>query len=75
MFRAVLDFTKDKINDMAKDVYNGNFANQPMDLGNERTSCEYCGYRVICREAGATKPRQKADFRIKEGNADGKTVD
>ena len=75
MFRAVLDFTKDKIKDMAKDVYNGNFANQPMDLGNERTSCEYCGYRVICREAGATKPRQKADFRIKEGNADGKTVD
>ena len=75
MFRAVLDFTKDKIKDMAKDVYGGNFANRPMDLGGERTSCEYCGYRVICREAGAAKPRQKADFRIKGDNADGKRLD
>ena len=75
MFNAVLEFTKDKIKNMAEDVYAGNFANEPMDLGNEITNCQWCGYRAICREAGATKPRQKADFRVKEEKADGKGMD
>ena len=71
MFDAVLDYTKDKIKEMAKDVYGGNFANEPMDLGNDSTSCQWCGYRAVCSEAGATKTRQKASFRIKGDKADG----
>ena len=71
MFDAVLDFTKDKIKSMAADVYAGRFGNTPMDLGNETTSCQWCGYRAICRQAGQTKPRQKAQFRIKEDKTDG----
>lgn len=71
LFSAVLDYTKDKIKNMAKDVYSGNFANQPMDLGGENTSCQWCGYRAICHEAGSTKPRRKAEFRIKEDKTDG----
>ena len=71
MFAAVLDYTKGKIKSMAEDVYGGDFSNQPMDLGGENTSCQWCGYRAICRQAGETKPREKAAFRIKEDKADG----
>ncbi|MBQ7816859.1 MAG: PD-(D/E)XK nuclease family protein, partial [Oscillospiraceae bacterium] len=75
MFAAILDHTKEKIKAMAQDVYGGKFDNTPMDLGSDRTNCQWCGYRAICREFGKTKPRLKADFKIKEEKADGKTMD
>ena len=75
MFVAVLEHTKEKIKSMAEDVYAGRFDNLPMDLGNDKTSCEWCGYRAVCREFDKKRPREKANFRIKEDDADGKTVD
>ena len=60
-----------KIKEMAQAVYDGQFDNLPMDLGGEKTSCEWCGYRPICQEFDRIKPRCKADFRVKEDNADG----
>ena len=71
LFKAVLDHTKDKIKEMAEGVYAGQFDNLPMDLGNEKTACEWCGYRAICREFDRIKPRTKADFRVKEEQSDG----
>ncbi len=66
MFTAVLDYTKDKIKNMAQQVYAGQFDNLPMDLGSEKTACEWCGYRALCLEHDRMKPRQKADFTVKE---------
>ena len=71
MFAAVMEHTKHNIKEMAQSVYSGRFDNVPMDLGNERTACEWCGYRAICGEADRIRPRAKADFRIKEEQADG----
>ena len=71
MFDAIIEHTNDKIKEMAENIYDGNFDNFPMDLGNEKTSCEWCGYRIICREYSRINQRKKADFRIKEENADG----
>lgn len=76
LFAAVMEHSKDKIKEMAQAVRAGQFDNLPMDLGNERTNCEWCGYRAICGEFDRVKPRQKADFRVKEEGADGqKTMD
>jgi len=71
LFAAIMEHSKDKIKEMAKAVYAGQFDNLPMDLGNEVTNCAWCGYRAICGEYDRIKPRQKADFRVKEDNADG----
>jgi ATP-dependent helicase/nuclease subunit B len=71
LFAAVMEHSKEKIKEMAQAVYDGQFDNLPMDLGGEKTSCEWCGYRPICQEFDRIKPRCKADFRVKEDNADG----
>lgn len=71
MFDAVLEHTKYRIKEMAQAVYSGQFDNLPMDLGGEKTACEWCGYRAICGHTNRTKPRQKADFRVKEVDGDG----
>lgn len=71
LFRAIMEHSKDKIKEMAQAVYAGQFDNLPMDLGGERTSCEWCGYRAICQEFERIKPRQKADFRVKEDEQNG----
>lgn len=71
LFGAVLEHTKDKIKEMAQAVYAGEFDNLPMDLGGEKTSCEWCGYRAVCQEFDRVKPRQKADFRVKEESDNG----
>ena len=66
LFDAVLDCSKDKIKQMAEDVYAGMFDNEPLDQGGEKTACPYCGYRIICRETDRMKPRKKAQFTIKK---------
>ena len=71
LFHAIMEHSKDKIKEMAQAVYAGQFDNLPMDLGSERTSCEWCGYRPICQEFDRIRPRQKADFRVKGDEQNG----
>jgi len=71
LFHAIMEHSKDKIKEMAQAVYAGQFDNLPMDLGGERTSCEWCGYRPICQEFDRIKPRQKAEFRVKGDEQNG----
>ncbi|MBQ9844660.1 MAG: PD-(D/E)XK nuclease family protein [Oscillospiraceae bacterium] len=70
MFDAVLGHTKDKIEEMARNVYGGHFDNIPMDLGAGQTSCQWCGYRIICRNFDRIKPRLPAEFNVKEEEKD-----
>lgn len=66
MFHAVLEYSQNKIKEMAEGVYNGDFDNLPIDLGSGKTSCDWCGYRCICQEFSRMKPREKAQFTVKE---------
>ncbi|MBE6878536.1 MAG: hypothetical protein E7488_05145 [Ruminococcaceae bacterium] len=71
LFKAILDHSQNKIKEMAENVYGGKFDNLPLDTGNGRTGCEYCGYRAICRDFDRVKPKEKAQFTVKEEKADG----
>ena len=71
LFGAILEHSQNKIKEMAQKVYSGSFDNLPLDIGNGRTGCEYCGYRAICRDFGKVKPKEKAQFTVKEESADG----
>ena len=70
MFDAVLDHTKYKIKEMARNVYDGRFDNIPMDLGSGQTGCQWCGYRIVCRSFDRMQPRLPADFKVKGDESD-----
>ena len=71
MFETILEHTQNKVKEMAQNVYGGKFDNLPLDMGNGVTSCDWCGYRAICREFGRTKQKEKAHFTAGEEQADG----
>lgn len=70
MFHAILEYSQNKIKEMAEGVYSGDFDNLPLDLGSGKTSCDWCGYRCICQEFNRMKPKQKAQFTVKEEKED-----
>ena len=71
LFGIILEHSQNKIKEMAQGVYSGKFDNLPLDMGNGVTSCDWCGYRAICREFGRTKQKEKANFTAGEEEKDG----
>lgn len=75
LFETILDYTQDKIKEMAKGVYSGEFDSSPLDLGNDKTHCEWCQFGSICQSRDKTKERLKNNFKEMEGKEDGTQMD
>ena len=45
-------FTEQKINETIEEIFNGNFAIAPKNIGNKNVGCEFCPYEAICNYNG-----------------------
>ncbi|MEG2081847.1 MAG: PD-(D/E)XK nuclease family protein, partial [Oscillospiraceae bacterium] len=74
-FEMVLEYAQEKIRQMAQNVYKGEFDSLPLDLGNEKTQCEWCDFGCVCQSKGRLREKQKNDFKKQEGKENGDKLD
>ncbi|MEG0090952.1 MAG: hypothetical protein RSA20_03960, partial [Oscillospiraceae bacterium] len=66
---------QDMIKKMAQGVYDGEFDSLPLDLGNEKTQCEWCDFGCVCQSKDRLREKQKNDFKKEEEKEHGDKLD
>ncbi|MEG3029096.1 MAG: PD-(D/E)XK nuclease family protein [Oscillospiraceae bacterium] len=74
-FERILDYAQDMIKKMAQGVYDGEFDSLPLDLGNEKTQCEWCDFGCVCQSKDRLREKQKNDFKKEEEKEHGDKLD
>lgn len=75
LFNIILEYTKDKVKQMASEVYNGNFDSLPLDLGQDKTACQWCNFGCVCQSKDRTKEKERNNFKEMEAQTDGENMD
>ena len=61
-FEIILDYVKDRLKNMADEIYKGNFDNLPLESGDGNVPCRYCQFKAVCGNTDRRRPMVKNEF-------------
>lgn len=61
-FDIILDYVKDSIANMAKEIYAGRFDSLPLETGENMLPCRFCRFKAVCGNTERKRPMIKNEF-------------